>query len=169
MRKMCLVLMMCILLTTASACTALGNRQIPVASAGYSCKAAITYGDLTAAATLEVPGGGIFRMTLIEPAVLDGLCFSFDGGQMSISYGHLTTTNLLTAEYGGFAALLNGVFLKLTSDQPVAIWSGEAFGLSGMTEGQSFSVLCNAQGLPTKITVPRAGLTAILTDWNYER
>lgn len=168
MRKVFCLLVLCCMMVTVSACTPTGDRQIPVAGAGYSCKAEITYGDLTAAATLEVPGGGIFRLTLTQPETLAGLCFSFDGGEMTVSYGSLVSKTLFTAEYGGFAALLDGVFLKLTSGQPVAVWSVDAYHLEGMTEGHAFDVLCNEQGLPTDITVQSADLTVTLTDWNYE-
>ncbi len=165
MRKaFCCFLSLSIVLV-CSACVPSGRKQISVAGVGNYCTANITYGDLKATAKLEASGGGIFKITLCEPQSLSGLCFSFNGEEMLVSLGELKSTSIFTNKYGGFASLLNSIFLKLTSGQPIATRSGEDYIFSGTVTGSEFKVLCDSKGFPKKINVPKAELLVELKDW----
>lgn len=148
-----------------SACAPFGRKQISVAGAGYGCTAKITYGDLDVGAKLEASGGGIFKITLLTPESLSGLCFSFNGEQMIVSLGELKSPSVFTNKYGGFASLLNSIFLKLTSGQPVATNTGDDYIFSGTVTGNDFTVICDSKGFPKRIEVLKVGLLAELKDW----
>lgn len=168
MKKSLLVLVFVALIFSLTACGG-GQDKISAAGAGYSCNAKITYGsEIKADAKLKVTGGGVFSATIISPKEFEGLTFNFDNEDMSLSYGDLKADKISIADdIYGFADLLNGIFLKLTTGSPTAVGSGDDYIYNGQSDLYRFSVTFNGDGFPKQISVPQAGLTVTLSDWQY--
>lgn len=168
MRKFgCFFLACCVLIMLCS-CKNSNINQISVADSGYVCRATVDYKELSLSAELDVAGGGIFSIEVIEPEVLSTLRFDFDNSNVSVSYQGLKNSIPLSLENMGFAGLINNVFLKLTTGCPVALQQGNGFVYDGEIDGYEFSVLLNQQGLPLELDIPRAELSATFSDWKYE-
>lgn len=168
MKKSLSVLLVIALIFLLTACTG-GQNEISVAEAGYTCSGNIVYGsDIKADVKLAVMGGGIFSVTLKTPKEFEGLTFSFDNEDMTLLYGDLKAEKLNVADgFYGFADLLNGIFLKLTSGGPTAVGNGDDYIYSGQSDLYRFSATFNKDGFPKQISVPKVGFTATLSDWQY--
>ena len=149
-----------------SACSG-SNKQIMVAEAGYSCDAKVMYGEnFSSNVTLNVIGGGLFTLSVNTPDNIKGLTFSFDNSEMNINYNGLQSNNI-PSEYGGFAEILNEIFLKFTLSKPNILYKDGGYVYEGKNAKYSFEVIFNEQGFPLTITVDEENLTASFSNWKY--
>ena len=144
------------------ACSATTPKQITVAEAGYSCNADILYGEeLSMNVAIKAIGGGLFSLKVNTPEDISGLTFSFDNSEMTVSYKDDLAAHNISPEYGGFAEILNEVFLKFTTSRPNVPFK------EGDNADYSFTVVFNEQGFPLSLTVPEENLTATFSNWKY--
>lgn len=168
MRKISVIIVLCLAIMLTS-CKAENKKQIAVAEAGYTCLATVIYNDLNIKSKLNVLGGGVFSVEVIEPKVLSGLRFEFEKDNMQVSFNELKYENPLSLDINGFAKILNNVFSRLVSGGTVAEKQGNEYVLSGFAEGMNYILTLNNQGLPLKLSVPKMDLTANFFDWNYNK
>lgn len=165
---LCLILGLTIIFTF-SACGQT-HKDIALAEAGYTCNAEIKYGDdFSCNAFLKIIGGGLFSVTIKTPEELDGLTFDFDNEKMTVSYGGLNSEELNIPEsYEGFAQLLNGVFIKLSTGSPTAEYkSDNNYKYEGQSNLYKFNVTVNESGFPTSLSIPEVKLSATFNGWIY--
>ena len=144
------------------------KEQITVAQEGYTCSGFVKYGDnLSSNITIKAIGGGIFSLVINTPEDIAGLTFSFDNSEMSISYNGLEYSEPISAEYGGFAKILNEIFLKFTTSRPTVFAKDGEFLLEGSNANYYFVVRFNEEGFPLSLTVDDEKLTATFSNWKY--
>ncbi|MEE1026604.1 MAG: hypothetical protein U0L55_06340 [Acutalibacteraceae bacterium] len=150
------------------ACSSSTPKQITVAEAGYSCNADVLYGDdLSFNITVNAIGGGLFSVKVNTPEDIAGLTFSFDNSEMTVSYGDNLTLSDISPKYGGFAEILNEIFLKFTTGRPNIPFEEGAYILEGNNAEYSFSVVFGEEGFPLSVIVPEENLTATFSNWKY--
>lgn len=150
------------------ACSSTTPKQITVAEAGYSCNADILYGEeLSMNVAIKAIGGGLFSLKVNTPEDISGLTFSFDNSEMTVSYKDDLAEHNISPEYGGFAEILNEVFLKFTTSRPNVPFKEGAYVFEGDNADYSFTVVFNEQGFPLSLTVPEENLTATFSNWKY--
>ncbi len=158
-------------IVTVFCCGCSGTKainEVTIAEPGYSCKAKIYYGsDLNFDAELSVVGGGVFSVKLIKPDALKGLTFSFDNGKMTVEYKGITGGLGSAAQYGGFAEILDSVFLKISTGGSVAILKENKYTYMGISDGEDFVLTVNDKGFPTKLKIENLGFDAEFSDWQY--
>lgn len=165
---LCCLLLCCTLLLTGCGADSAAKEGVMIAEAGYTCRADVTCGDgFSAQMALTVSGGGVFSAQMQTPKDLEGLCFSFDNGQMTVSYGELKAPFSVGKTYGGMAETLDSVFLVLTTAGRRAEKNGDLYSYSGVTNGDSFTATFNEEGFPLTLSVPSAPLQAEFSDWKY--
>lgn len=166
MKKIAMVI--CLLsLVFLSACTGNNAKQITVADAGYSCDAKVNYGEnFSSNVTVNAAGGGVFSVTLNTPEDVAGITYSFDNSDMTISYKG-ENKNSFPLEYGGFAEILNEIFLKFTTSKPVILDKNGKFLYEGSNSKYSFEVVFNEQGFPLTIEVSEENFKATFSNWRY--
>ncbi len=104
-------------------------------------------------------GGGAFCATLREPASLAGLTARWDGQDLTLSYLGLTyRPTLPDTLFADTLQLLRGAL----SSAPQAQREGDR--LTGRTGGFAYTLELTADGLPTKLEIPGADLTAEFSD-----
>lgn len=142
--------------------------KITVADSGYTCDAIIDYGEnFSLKATIKALGGGMFSLLVNEPENISGLTFSFDNSDMKISYNGTDMENNLYSGYGGFAEILNEIFLKFTTSNLTVSGENNEYIYDSKTPKYSFRVVFNKQGFPKTITVDEAKLKAAFSNWKY--
>ncbi|MBQ4131246.1 MAG: hypothetical protein IJD71_02780 [Clostridia bacterium] len=160
----CLVFSMLML----TACGSDAN-QISVAEAGYICDGNVIYGEnFSCKITANAVGGGIFSLKINEPSNIAGLTYFFDNSEMSVSYGELKGDTAVPLEYGGFAEILNEIFLKFTTSVPTVIQKNGKYLYEGNNAKYKFTVVFNEQGFPLSITVDKENLVATFSNWRYK-
>lgn len=161
-----LFLAFCIVFLTACG----GNeRHISVAEAGYCCDGDVSYGkNFSCNVTVYAVGGGIFSVKINEPNNISGLTYYFDNGEMSISYGDLKEDASLPLEYGGFAEILNEIFLKFTTSRPTVFEKDGKYLYEGNNLKYKFTVAFNEQGFPLSIMADEENLVATFSNWRYK-
>lgn len=144
------------------------SGKMPVASAGYTCSADISMGnELSAKAEISVPGGGILNIELLEPSAVQGMQFFLDREKITVTYNGLECPVNLPEEYGGFAGIMGGAFLKLSTGEPSATKNGEDWVFSSTVMSVDFDFVLNNEGLPLKLSVPSKNLTVEFSNWQY--
>lgn len=152
-----------------SACNASKNKEkIAVADAGYTCDALIEYGEkISLKAIVDAVGGGIFSLTVSEPANIAGLTFLFNNSDLKITYNGMEYEKKIPLEYGGFAEILNEIFLEFITSTPTISGENGEYLYEGKNPGYSFKAYFNEQGFPLKITVDNKSLKANFSNWKY--
>lgn len=142
--------------------------KMPVAPAGYTCSADISMGsELSAKADIAVPGGGIMVITLKEPIYLNGMKFSLDREDITVTYNGLECPIKLPKSYGSFAGIMGSAFLKLSTGEPSATKNGDNWVFKGTAMSVDFEFILNNEGLPVRLSVPSKNLTVEFSDWQY--
>ena len=167
-KSLCLIC----LIFSAFVLTACGSNknQISVAEAGYFCDGTVSYGEnFSCKITAHAVGGGIFSLKINEPNNIAGLTYSFDNSEMSISYDKLKADASLPLEYGGFAEILNEIFLKFTTSRPTVFEKDGKYLYEGTNSKYKFTVAFNEQGFPLSLTADEENLVATFSNWRYEQ
>jgi len=167
--KKLISLILVLSLAFLSSCSSESAGQITVAEAGYTCNANVSYGEnFSSNVTLKAIGGGMFSVMINTPEDIAGLTFSFDNSEMSVSYGELKGDTAVPLEYGGFAEILNEIFLKFTTSVPTVIQKNGKYLYEGNNAKYKFTVVFNEQGFPLSITVDKENLVATFSNWRYK-
>ena len=164
------IAVICLLsLVLLSACNkGKGAEKITVADAGYTCDASIDYGEnFSLKATINAVGGGIFSLTINEPKDISGLTYLFDNSQMSVKYDGTLKENNLPLGYGGFAEILNEIFLKFTTSAPTVYNKDGEYLYKGNNSEYSYEVIFNGQGFPIKLYSKEEKLKATFSNFRY--
>jgi hypothetical protein len=165
-KTLCIVcLIFCVISITA--CTK-NTEQITVAKAGYVCDGIVNFGEnFSCKIIANAVGGGIFSLKITEPDNMSGLTYYFDNSEMNISYDGLKGDVSVPTEYGGFAEILNEVFLKFTTSSPTVFENDGKYLYEGNNAKYNFTVAFNEQGFPLSVTVNKEQLNATFSNWRY--
>ena len=167
MKKTLCVICLIFCVFSIAACTK-SAEQITVAKAGYVCDGTVNFGEnFSCKVTASAVGGGIFSLKITEPDNMAGLTYYFDNSDMSISYGELKGDISVPTEYGGFAEILNEVFLKFTTSTPTVFKKDGKYLYEGNNAKYKFTVAFNEQGFPLSINVDDEQLNATFSNWRY--
>ena len=167
MEKILCLLCTFLLAFTLIACGS-DKAQISVAEAGYICDGDVSYGEnFSCKITAHAVGGGIFSLKINEPGNIAGLTYFFDNSQMNVSYGELNKETTVPLEYGGFAEILNEIFLKFTTSTPTVLKKDGKYLYEGSNSKYNFAVAFIEQGFPLSITVDEENLVATFSNWRY--
>lgn len=168
MKKIISIICLLSLIFTLSACKGNSNGEITVAEAGYTCNGLVRYGEnFSSNFTAKAIGGGLFSIVINTPEDISGLTFAFDNSELDVTYNGLEYSGSLALEYGGFAEILNAIFLKFTTSRPVITSKSGSFLYEGTNSNYSFVVEFNEAGFPLSITVDDENLTATFSNWKY--
>lgn len=164
--KKALLLILCILLVFSSCKKS--DEEISVASAGYTCNGRIAYGnDIEISAKLKVLGGGIFKIEIISPENLSGLCFEFSENKCKTFYKDTTYENEIVFEHIAPISALNDVFCKLSAAQAEAEKQENGLVFKCSYNGSPATFLINENGFPKSLEIPNINLKAEFWDWKY--
>lgn len=167
MKKILCIICLVFLLISLIGCDGT-QKQITVAEAGYSCDGIVSYGEnFSSEITVSAVGGGLFTVKINKPDNLLGLTFSFDNSELSISYNGLEYSEFLPVEYGGFAEILNEIFLKFTTSRPVVSFKDGKYLLEGNNSKYLFTVTFNEDGFPLDLNVKDENLKVTFSNWKY--
>ena len=151
-----------------SACKGSEKGEITVADAGYTCEALVDYGEnFSSKIVVHAMGGGVFSLTVKEPQNISGLTFSFNKDEMSLSHNSISGRKNFPSGYGGFAEILNKIFLKITTSNLVIHKENGEYSYEGKTSYYPFRVVFNDEGFPLSITVKSENLKATFSNWEY--
>lgn len=168
MKKFVSVICLCLMLFSLAACSENSNEHITTAEAGYTCNGFVRYGEnFSSNVTVKAVGGGIFNLEINTPEDIAGLTFSFDNSEMMITYNNLQYSEPLSPEYGGFAEILNEVFIKFTTSRLDVAYKDGKYLYEGNNSKYSFVVEFNGEGFPLSITVEDKNLIATFSNWVY--
>lgn len=168
MKKFISIISCFVLLFLFSACSGQPAKQITVAEAGYTCEAFVSYGEnFSSNATINAIGGGMFSVAINTPEDIAGLTFSFDNNEMSIFYNGLESEMSVSPEYGGFAEILNEIFLKFTTSRPTVSYKDGGYLLEGNNSEYAFELIFNENGFPLALTVEDEDLKVNFSNWMY--
>ena len=168
MKKIISIICLVFLIFTLSACSENSKSQIVVAEAGYSCDGVVTYGEnFSSNITVNAVGGGIFSLVINSPEDIAGLTFAFDNSDLKVMYNGLENNQDISPEYGGFAEILNEIFLKFTTSRPTILNKDGKYLYEGNNSKYSFIVIFNEEGFPLSVTVEDEKLTATFSNWKY--
>ena len=151
-----------------SSCTGNSAKKITVADAGYTCSGLVNYGEnFSSNITVNAIGGGVFSLTINTPEDIDGLTFYFDNSEMTITYKGVESQNSFPLEYGGFAEILNEIFLKFTTSKFEILNKNGIYVYEGSNSKYSFEIVFNEEGFPLSIAVDEENLKATFSNWRY--
>lgn len=168
MKKTVSIFCVCLMMFTLVACGENSAEQINAAEAGYTCNGFVNYGEnFSSNITVKAIGGGIFSLVINTPEDISGLTFSFDNSEMTVTYNGLEYSEPLSPEYGGFAEMLNEIFLKFTTSQPNILCKDGRYLFEGNNSKYSFVVEFNEKGFPLCVSVEDENLTATFSNWTY--
>jgi len=166
--KKLISLILVLSLAFLSSCSSESAGQITVAEAGYTCNANVSYGEnFSSNVTLKAIGGGMFSVMINTPEDIAGLTFSFDNSEMSVSYNDLDSEMNISPEYGGFAELLNEIFLKFTTSRPTVPYKEGEYLLEGSNSEYSFKLTFTKEGFPLSLVIDDKDLKAEFSNWMY--
>ena len=168
MKKIISIICLLVFSFSLVACDGNANREITVAEAGYSCNGLVEYGEnFSSNITVRAIGGGLFTVVINTPEDISGLTFSFDNSELSISYNGLEYSEAIPSEYGGFAEILNEIFLKFTTSRPIVYSKDGKFLYEGNNSDYSFAVTFNEEGFPLLVTVDDEDMKVTFSNWKY--
>ena len=168
MKKLICIFCSFVLMFVLSGCSDDSKNQITVAQGGYTCSGFVKYGEsFSSNITVKAVGGGIFSIVINTPEDMAGLTFSFDNSEMSLMYNGIEYSDPISSEYGGFAKILNEIFLKFTTSRPTVLAKDGEFLLEGSNANYSFVVKFNEEGFPLSLTVDDEKLVATFSNWKY--
>lgn len=166
--KKCISVVLVLSMLLLSACNGGPAKQITVAEAGYTCDAFVEYGEnFSSNVLVKAIGGGMFSLTVKTPEDIAGLTFSFDNSEMSIQYNGIESETVIPNEYGGFADVLNEIFLKFTTSKPDVPYKDGAYLLEGSNSEYSFLLTFNEKGFPLSLLVKEKNLNVTFSNWTY--
>ena len=168
MKKIISTVLLFFLIFTLTACSGNTKSQIIVAEAGYTCEGLVKFGEnFSSNVTVNAVGGGIFSLVINTPKDISGLTFEFDNSEMKVTYNGLEYSDSISPEYGGFAEILNEIFLKFTTSRPTVLGKDGKFLLEGSSSNYSFVVAFNEEGFPLSVTVEDEDLTVTFSNWKH--
>ena len=168
MKKIISIASLLFLIFTLSACSGNTKSQIIAAEAGYTCEGLVKYGEnFSSNITVKAVGGGIFSLVINTPEDIAGLTFAFDNNDLMIMYNGLEYKEPLSPEYGGFAEILNEIFLKFTTSRPTILRKDGRYLYEGNNSKYSYDVIFNEAGFPLSVTVEDKNLTVTFSNWKY--
>lgn len=168
MKKIISIICLLTLIFTLSACAESAKSHITAAEAGYTCNGFVKYGEnFSSEVTVKAVGGGIFSLTVNAPEDISGFTFLFDNSEMTVTYKGLEYTEPLSPEYGGFAEILNQIFMKFITSRPNIENKNGRYLYAGSNSKYSFIAEFNEEGFPVSISVEEEGLTATFSNWKY--
>ncbi len=168
MKKIISTVCLACLLFALTACSGNSNGKIIAAEAGYTCNGFVRFGEnFSSNITVKAVGGGIFSLVINTPEDIAGLTFAFDNNDLRIMYNGLEYKEPLSPEYGGFAEILNEIFLKFITSRPTIFSKDGRYLYEGNNSKYSYDVIFNEAGFPLSVTVEDKNLTATFSNWTY--
>ena len=154
---------------TAVLCAALmlvgcgAPSSAPPVTDGFTCRAAMQYGDMMVEGDLTCTREGGAALTFTLPPSLQGITLVFDHSGMAMELGgmHLASPADKVPQ-GALVCCLSSV---LTAAHPAGTITEDGYIIRGETEGTSYTLVCDpASGLPVSLSVPSQGLEAVFTE-----
>jgi len=151
------------LLIFAGAC---GSAMPPPAPTEFSAQAHILFGEseFTAWVTQERPGA--LEVEFTAPEEITGLQLRLQSGNVMLNYGELQSELPASAlPASNFAALLNGVLLRLAQASPEGFtrMRGGGWTLNGIANDLPYQAAIDQDGILTRVEAPAAGLEITLS------
>lgn len=130
---------------------------------GFSCRAAIRYGEMDIDARLTCTPEGSMTVAFALPKSLSGVVLGWNGTDMTLELGGMSLA--LPAEKVPESALVRCLAQVLGATHPTGTRTEEGYVISGETEGKAYALVCDpATGLPVSLSVPEEGLEATFTE-----
>jgi hypothetical protein len=156
------------LIITALICTACGgvDPENLDLNKSYSFNAELNYGERTSSAHFTRSAPGEWSGTMTDPYALQGISIIYTPLEMSVSYSGFSSDFSETPNDINVTAFV--VFCALESafkGDGVTVTSGKNFiEITGRTDGDTFILRLNRDGLPATLDVPGRQLTVTFTD-----
>ena len=130
---------------------------------GFSCRAAITYGEMEVDARLACTPEGKMTISFLLPKSLSGVTFGWDGAAMTMELGGMSLA--LPAEKVPQSALLYCLVQVLEAEHPVGTRTEDGYVITGEADGKTYTLVCDpATGLPQSLSMPEEELEAFFTE-----
>lgn len=156
--RLCAVLCAALLLAGCGAPSAVS----PITD-GFTCRAAMQYGDMTVEGDLTCTREGGASLTFALPPSLQGITLVFNDSGMAMELGGMQLT--VPADAVPQEALIRGLAAVLSATHPTGVLTDEGYVIRGETEGGTYTLVCDpASGLPRSLSIPSQQLEAVFTD-----
>ena len=157
-----LVLLMALTLLCGCGAKGSGGATDPITE-GFSCRAAIRYGEMDIDARLTCTPEGKMTVAFALPKSLSGVTLGWDGTDMTMELGGISLA--VPAEKVPESALIRCLVQVLSATHPAGSRTQEGYVINGEVEGKAYALVCDpTTGLPVSLTVPEEGLEAAFTE-----
>lgn len=121
---------------------------------GFSAKAEFQAGDITSFCSVEYPGAGLLRCTVLSPENIAGLQYHWEGQNFELLYSGLSAqSEICTLPPDNFALILKDVLDYASRVNVLTPEKGASF--SGTLEQKAFSIRVNSHnGFIEEISIP---------------
>ena len=130
----------------------------------FTAQARVTFGETHFTAALEQVCPGSLRLEFTAPPELEGMAMRLEGGTAIVSYGGMEAALPTPAlPQAGFAGLLCEALRQLASPAPERVKrAAGGWDVTGTVGGLTYTVRVDMEGIPRRLHMPGAALTADL-------
>lgn len=144
------------------------KKAIQPITSGFSCDAYVDYGDTNIVCKLEIANAGTFKAKITEPAILNGMEFTWDGNEFNLTYlGIKTDIDKSALPSSDFIVAIRNILAGIGNVSTEVQRKSEDYLLEGQSELGNYRLYFRADGFPVKLSVPSIDLLVEFKNIQY--